>query len=288
MGGAAPVIDSKGDVWVSTGNGSVSSSSQPYDQSDAVLELSSSLRLLQFFAPHRWALDNASDLDMSTAPVLLPDGQVLITGKSQIVYLLDGTRLGSIGGQQATLPDPAPVARVGSICGNDIDGGAAVQGMTVYLPCMSGILAVRAANRPPALHLLWSSGVGGGPPIVAAGLIWTIGQNGALYGLSPATGKVKQEVTVGVPANHFPTPSVGGGLLLATCAANVVAFHVYARGNGPTSATPAVRSACAAYAPPGPGIPRHVIIVSAFAVLVLVAAIAWLLWHIVWRRRTGL
>ncbi|HJZ27691.1 MAG TPA: PQQ-binding-like beta-propeller repeat protein, partial [Streptosporangiaceae bacterium] len=103
MGGAAPVIDGHGDIWVSTGNGSVHSDQQAYDNSDSVLELSPSLQLVQFFAPSTWATDNAQDLDMSIAPALLPDGQVVLAGKSRIVYLLNGAHLGGIGHQQATL-----------------------------------------------------------------------------------------------------------------------------------------------------------------------------------------
>lgn len=286
MGGAAPVIDSSGDIWVSTGNGSVYSSSHAYDDSDGVLELSSSMRLLQFFAPSNWPASNAADLDMSTAPVLLPDRQVVLAGKSRIVYLLDGARLGGIGGQQATLAGSGGTGGSGSACGNDIDGGAALQGMTVYLPCISGIVAVRAVQSPPALRLLWSSRVGGGPPIVAAGLVWTIGQNGVLYGLSPATGKVQQQVTAGVPANHFPTPSMADGLLLTTCAVNVVAFHVDAPGARPASGTSSAHPACQAYAPPGPGVPRRVIAGIAFAGFVLVVGIALLVLVIVRRRRT--
>jgi outer membrane protein assembly factor BamB len=99
-----------------------------------------------------------------------------------------------------------------------------VQGTTVYLPCLSGTIAVQASSAPAGLHLLWSSSVGGGPPIVAAGLVWTIGQNGDLYGLNPTTGAVQEQTSVGVPANHFPTPSVGAGLLLAPSADRVVAF----------------------------------------------------------------
>jgi outer membrane protein assembly factor BamB len=233
MGGAAPVVDGHGDIWVSTGNGSVHSDQHAYDDSDSVLELSPSLQLMQFFAPSTWATDNAQDLDMSIAPALLPDGQVVLAGKSRIVYLLSGAHLGGIGHQQATL---------GSACGGDIDGGGAVVGVTVYLPCVAGIIAVRAVSSPPALHLLWSSGTGGGPPIVAAGLVWTIGQNGVLYGLDPATGKVRQQVTVGVPANHFPTPSVGDGLLLAASAEHVVAFAAPAPGAAAASAPAATGS----------------------------------------------
>jgi polyvinyl alcohol dehydrogenase (cytochrome) len=278
MGGAAPVVDSSGDIWVSTGNGSVYSDSQPYDNSDSVLELSPSLKLVQFFAPTTWAANNSQDLDMSTAPALLPDGQVILSGKSRIVYLLNGAHLGGIGGQQAAL---------GAACSQDIDGGVAVQGTTVYLPCFSGIIAVRATQSPAALHLLWSSGTGGGPAIVAAGLVWTIGQGGVLYGLSPATGQVRQQVSIGTPANHFPTPSVADGLLLAPTADQVIAFSA----SGSAASTPAQAASQAptspasspptSAAPGGGGFP-----VGAFAGIVVVGVLVicgagWL----VWRRR---
>jgi outer membrane protein assembly factor BamB len=120
------------------------------------------------------------------------------------VYLLNGRHLGGIGTQQAEL---------GQVCNTNIDGGSAHAGMTVYLPCQSGIIAVKATSSPPALRLLWSSGVGGGPPIVAGGLVWTIGQDGRLYGLDPTTGKIRQQAVIGAPANHFPTPAS----VLASC-----------------------------------------------------------------------
>ena len=107
-------------------------------------------------------------------------------------------------------------------------------GTTVYLPCLSGTVAVRVTTSPPGSVMLWSSHVGGGPPIVAAGLVWTIGQNGTLYGLDPSTGAVRQQASIGAPANHFPTPSVGDGLLLAPSANRVVAFRVTGQGGGLT------------------------------------------------------
>ena len=215
MGGAAPVVDASGDVWVSAGNGSVTSPAQAYDHSDSVLELSPSLTLLQYFAPSSWAADNARDFDLSSAPALLTDGHVVAAGKSGIAYLLNGAALGGIGGQEEALPGACP---------DDIDGGVAVVGSTVYLPCLSGTIAVQVSASPPALRLLWRAPVGGGPPIVAAGLVWTIGQDGRLYGLDPTTGAIRQHATVGAPANHFPTPSVGAGLMLAPTAERVVAF----------------------------------------------------------------
>jgi hypothetical protein len=243
MGGAAPAVDARGDVWVSVGNGSVYQASRGYDDSDSVLDLSPSMRLLQYFAPADWPANNSRDLDMSAEPVLLPGGQVLLAGKSRIAYLLNGAHLGGIGGQLASL---------GPVCGADIDGGAAVTGSTVYLPCAgAGIVAVRAATSPPGLRLLWRSGTGGGPPIVAGGLVWTISQAGILYGLDPQTGQVRQQAAIGAVANHFPTPSVGAGLLLAPAATRVVAFRVGQAGGSPTGPASA-STAPASTAPAAP------------------------------------
>jgi outer membrane protein assembly factor BamB len=219
MGGAAPAVGPNGDIWVATGPGTEYSAKRPYDYSDAVLEISPSMHLVQFFAPAEWAVNDSDDLDMSIEPVLLPDGQVVLTGKNTIVYLLNGKHLGGIGKQQAQL---------GPVCTTNIDGGSADVGMTVYLPCLGSVLAVKAASSPPALRLLWNSGVGGGPPIVAGGLVWTIAQSGRLYGLDAATGKIRQQTTIGMPANHFPTPGIGAGLLLAPGAQNVIAFRTSA------------------------------------------------------------
>jgi outer membrane protein assembly factor BamB len=274
MGGAAPAVGANGDLWVATGNGSVSDR-HAYDNSDAVLEISPSLRLLQFFAPAVWRVDNADDLDMTTEPVLLPDGQVILAGKSAVVYLLNGRHLGGIGTQQAKL---------GPACTRNIDGGSADPGMAVYLPCLSGIIAVKATSSPPALHLLWSSGVGGGPPIVAGGLVWTIGQDGKLYGLDPATGKIRQQAAIGAPANHFPTPGIGAGLMLAASARNVIAFRTSAVGAGRGAG--AMSSAARDnrhYISPGSG---RMIAEVVLACLVAVGAFGWLAWRIRRQRRT--
>jgi polyvinyl alcohol dehydrogenase (cytochrome) len=272
MGGAAPVVDGAGHVWVSTGNGSVYSYAHAYDDSDSVLELSATMRLVQYFAPSTWATNNSQDLDMSTAPALLPDGQVLLTGKSRIMYLLDGAHLGGIGHQQAT---------AASTCGDDIDGGVAVVGMTVYLPCLSGVIAVQATQSPPALRVLWSSGTGGGPPVVAAGLVWTMGQNGTLYGLDPATGKVRQQAEVGTPANHFPTPSVADGLLLAAAARNVVAFAAPAPGAVAASPapgqTPGSGTAGTPAATSGNGATGRGLAALGFGALVVIVGVFWAL-----------
>ncbi len=277
MGGAAPVVDSGGDVWVEPGNGSVTSSGHAYDDSDSVLELSPALSLLQYFAPASWASENATDLDLSTAPALLSDGQVVGAGKDRTAYLLDGSHLGGIGGEVSSLP---------GACSDVIDGGVAFVGTTVYLPCLSGTVAVQASSSPPGLHLLWAASSGGGPPIVAAGLVWTIGQNGVLYGLGPSTGTVQRQAEVGVPANHFPTPSVGAGLFLVPTATRVVAFGTTASSPATTTTTstsvppPTTRVTTAARPTPSSGTPAWAIAVIVVGALALAGGTAW------WVRRS--
>jgi outer membrane protein assembly factor BamB len=141
---------------------------------------------------------------------------VILAGKSRIVYLLNGAHLGGIGAGEATL---------GDACSNDIDGGAAFSGTVVYLPCLSGPVAIRVAASPPGLRELWHASVGGGPAIIAGGEVWTVAQSGVLYGLSPATGKVRQQAQIGALSNHFTTPSVGDGLLLVASSNRVVTFR---------------------------------------------------------------
>jgi len=207
MGGAAPEVSADGDIWAAVGNGSVVRSGTPYDGSDAVIALDRGLRLLQHFAPADWYADNRDDLDLgSTAPALVRGDRAVQAGKSGTAYLLDTSSLGGTGGELASLP----------VCdGGTAGGGAAVKGLVVYLPCRSGVEAVRVGGR--TLTVLWkaSNSQAAGPPIVAGGEVWSIGGS-TLFALHPRTGTVDATLEIGSNANHFPTASVGAGLLLAT------------------------------------------------------------------------
>lgn len=215
MGGAAPIVTKTGDVYVAVGNGSVTSPS-PYDHSDAVLELSPSLRLLSYFAPTDWYSQNAGDEDLgSAAPALLPNGLVLQAGKSETIYLLSRSHLGGIGGQLRERTD---------VCGNDFDGGVAFSGSTAYLPCDNGLMTVRtdAANR--SLSVAWQSAGGvAGSPILVGGLL-LVESGGHLYAVKPSNGSVEATYPVGSTATHFPTPSFGDGRVFAISSDRVLAF----------------------------------------------------------------
>jgi outer membrane protein assembly factor BamB len=217
MGGASPDVDAQGNVWVSAGNGSVSNPSAPYDDSDSVLELSSTMHLEQYFAPSTWASDNGSDLDLgSSSPALLTDGLAVQIGKSGTAYLLRQSHLGGIGGQLTKA----------SVCSGESLGGDATSGGDVFVPCSSGVLALAVGASPPSLRTLWTFGRSSGPPIIAGGLVWTESQSGELFGLNPQNGNPEVQLPgPGNTANHFPTPSAADGLLLAASANNLIAYR---------------------------------------------------------------
>jgi len=219
MGGAAPIVDTSGNIWVATGNSAFSTSSDTYDNSDGVIELNSALVEQQFFAPSSWYTDNGSDLDLgSSSPVLLGSGLVFQAGKSQTAYVMSNASLGGVGGQ---------LASAGSYCGADVDGGSAVVGDIVYTPCEGGVVKTQVApGSPPTITSVWQTSTGsGGPPIVAGGLVWTINPgNGQLSGLDTSTGDASQTFALGSEANHFATPSVADGLLLAASTNRIHAF----------------------------------------------------------------
>jgi outer membrane protein assembly factor BamB len=188
---------------------------QPYDDSDAVLELSPTMHLESIFYPKDWQKLSADDLDLGTGDPVLVDGFVFQVGKTDIAYLLRQGHLGGEEGEVASL----------SVCSGDPDGGHAVNGSVIYVPCPNGVTAIKVSTKAPHLKQLWTDNDGAaGAPIIADGLVWTIGGDNAVHGLNPANGKEVVSIRFGGFANHFPTPSVGDGLLLLPGTDQVFAF----------------------------------------------------------------
>ena len=214
MGGSSPVVDPNGNLYVASADGYNLGSGQSYDDSDAVLELSPLMQLESTFYPKDWQTLSADDLDLGTGDPVLVDGFVFQIGKTDIAYLLRQGHLGGEEGEVASL----------SMCSGDPDGGHAVEGSVVYVPCPNGVTAVKVSTKPPYLKQIWTDNDGAaGTPIIADGLVWTIAGN-AVHGLNPTNGHQVVSIPFGGYANHFPTPSVGDGLLLLPGTDQVFAF----------------------------------------------------------------
>ena len=197
-GTAGPVIGSSGTLYVSVGNGSVTSTS--FDGSDSVTALSPALRQVGIFAPSSWYDDSQHDLDLgSTQPALLASGMLLALGKSGTAYLVSAAHLGGVGGQVAQA-DVCPAY-----------GAAAVQGSTVYEPCeQGGMAAISTAGNQ--IRVLWRGPASAwGSPVVGGGAVWvTDWTAGTLYELDPATGAIRDSVSLGTPLPHFASLSMTG------------------------------------------------------------------------------
>ena len=227
MGGAAPTIDAQGNVWVATGNSAHHLSTDTYDQSDSVLELTPGMQLANSFAPLDWYADNDSDLDLgSGAPALLPNGLVFEVGKSQTAYVLNQSDLGGVGHQ---------VASAANFCFSD--GGSADLNGTLFVPCSNGVHAVTVTSSPPTATWTASASAAKGSPIVAGGMVWSIG-GGNLYGLDAATGHGGPEFSIGSASSSFPSPSAADGLILAPSSTQIHAFDGPAGLPGPPTSAP--------------------------------------------------
>jgi hypothetical protein len=199
-GTAGPVTGPGGTLYVSVGNGSVTSTS--FDGSDSVTALSPGLRRSGIFAPATWRTDSQDDLDLgSTQPVLLGSGMLFEVGKSGTGYLLDPARLDGVGSQLAQA----------SVC--PAYGGASVQDDTVYEPCQQGgMAAVDAAGGQ--IRVLWRGPAdAAGSPVVGGGAVWvtTTGPSpGTLYELNPVTGAPRASLSLGSTLPHFASLSMAG------------------------------------------------------------------------------
>ena len=133
---------------------------------------------------------------------------------------------GRLGGQEGELASHP-------FCSGNPDGGHAVNGSVLYIPCPNGVTAVRVSSKPPYLRQLWTFSGASNAPIFADGLVWTIGSDGSVHGVDPKNGRQLFSYPFGGSANHFPTPAVADGLMLLPGMNQVVAF------TGPAGLPPA-------------------------------------------------
>jgi outer membrane protein assembly factor BamB len=205
-GGDGPAVDSSGNVWAATGNGSGSS----YGYQESVLKLGPTVNLLDAWAPADWQSLDGSDRDIgSTEPLLL----------AGVGYLLSASRLGGTGASPAY---PA------SVCSGSY-GGAAYSGGVIYVPCGDGLRALVLDAAAPSFgpSAGWHVPAGAnGPPIISGGLVWVTDWNHAtLYGLNPQTGQavVTQSTP---PMEHFATPAASDGKLFLATGQTVEAYTI--------------------------------------------------------------
>lgn len=100
MSGSAPTADSDGNIYVSTGNGTVSSN----NYGESIVKLSPTLQELDFFTPYNYVDLNKGDYDLGSGAVLVvPDQsgpiahELIVCGKPTPIYVLNRDNLGGRG-----------------------------------------------------------------------------------------------------------------------------------------------------------------------------------------------
>ena len=99
MSGQAPSVDDQGFIYVTTGNGTTGTSTDPNDMTnrgESLLKLSTSLNLVDFFTPDDWDALNTGDLDYGCDGVLLlPNTNLSLSGsKESYLYLINNNSMG--------------------------------------------------------------------------------------------------------------------------------------------------------------------------------------------------
>lgn len=203
-------VDAAGNLYVAVGNGEITQGN--WDHSDSILKLSPTLHLLDAFAPTTWASDNAADLDLgSQGPVLLPNNLLFTAGKSGKGYILHSNALGGIGGQVSEQ----------DVCRSF--GGAATVGMTIYVPCTSGVLQL-TVDTNGQMHQGWQAGNVVGSPVVGGNTLYCA-SNDTLYALDRANGQIIASFRVGT-VNRFATPTISGTTVFVGTYAGIVAVRI--------------------------------------------------------------
>ncbi|HEY3977253.1 MAG TPA: PQQ-binding-like beta-propeller repeat protein [Streptosporangiaceae bacterium] len=206
---AGPTVNAAGHLLVVSANGAAFPG-DAYDHTNSVLELDTSAKLADSFAPADWAANNQGDAGLGSQGVALVGTKwAVLGGKSGPVYVLRQGHLGGIAGQVS----------VQNICISF--GGAAVDGDVVYLPCTDGVRAA-AVDGSGRLHVLWHASASiTGSPVIGGGRIWALDTGaGVLHALDPATGRSVGQVSVGV-ANRFATPALYGADVIVPTLAGI-------------------------------------------------------------------
>lgn len=102
MSGAGPSVDDKGNIYISTGNGTVGANGDANNirnRGESLLKLQpygNTLRVVNFFTPNNYSYLEAHDVDFGTsAPIIIPNTTLVLSGtKEGKLFFLNTSHLG--------------------------------------------------------------------------------------------------------------------------------------------------------------------------------------------------
>jgi uncharacterized protein (TIGR03437 family) len=246
-GGAAPALDSNGNMYLVTGNGHFDRASGGADLGESYIKLATGngLSVADYFTPFNYQTLDDGDVDTGSAGVaLLPDAAgstahphlMVGAGKEGRIYLLDRDSLGGWqAGQDSQIVQELPGA-IGGLFGNP-----AYFNQTIYI-CGSGDslkafpISQAKMAAAPATQSSAQFGFPGCVPTISAngssnGIVWILETAGVLHAYD-ATNLAKEIYKSSQNASRdalggyvkFSVPTVANGKVYAGTASALVAY----------------------------------------------------------------
>jgi outer membrane protein assembly factor BamB len=223
-----------GRVYFATGNGTFNVSQ--HDYGDSVIALSADgSSMPDSFTPTDYLRLANLDLDLgSTAPAMLPSITGSLTpllavqgGKGKVLYLLDRTRLGGVGGELQDVALPRELISAPAVWR---DGANRVWIFLGTSP-VTALTVVTNGQGQTRLQHAWSASVGGTSPVATDGLVFVASSN-VVNALDSRSGKALWSSTssgVGgtIGSIHWQSPIVvDGGVYISDNAQHLTAYTI--------------------------------------------------------------
>jgi hypothetical protein len=244
MSGGAPTSDSSGNIYISTGNGTVSTNN--YGMS--IVKLSPMLQVLDYFTPFDYDTLNTKDFDFGSGNVMVVADQngpiphlLIACGKSTPIYVMNRDSMGRLSPDSDNI-----VQKLDHQLGNPGGRGSgqpcynepAMWQENVYYAANNDVMKVFAMN--PANGMLSATPVSegtytyawpGADPVISSngnsnGIVWTVDYSTSTLHANDATDVSK--VLYASPAlatiTRWVPPTVANGHVYVATQSSVIAF----------------------------------------------------------------
>jgi len=248
MGGAAPSVDEDGNIYVATGDGTMDGTA---NFGEAVVKLSPSLQVLDYFAPYNWSTYDAANFDLGSGDVLIVPQQsgqhpneLIVCGKPTPIYVLDRDNLGQVGtfdnviqeldNQLGRLGPTSPTVKAcytaPAMWGQNVYFGGLYDSLKMFtLDPGSGLLSSTPVSQDPLVY-----GYPGTEPVVSAngssnGIVWAIDTSTRTLRALDATnlGNLLYSQSLGSAIVRWTVPTVVNGHVYVAQQGTVVAFSTH-------------------------------------------------------------
>ena len=246
MSGAAPEADENGNIYVSTGNGSVGTN----NFGESIVKLSPTLQELDYFTPYNYQNYDTNDLDLGSSGMILASLQngpfahlIIACGKPTPIYVIDRDAFGGRGTTNDNIVQRLDHQIGGSGTGVRDSGqpcytSPAMWQEYVYFAANYDVLkmfvldpSTGQLSATPASMGTFTYNWPGADPVVSAngstnGIVWTVDANTSTLHANDATNlntSLYTSTSLGSATRWVP-PTVVNGHVYVTASGKIIAY----------------------------------------------------------------